>query len=314
MSEITANYDESWKEIIGDYFESFLIFFYPDIHCQINWEKQPIPLDKELEQITASAETETRHADKLFQVWLLDNQEVWLLIHIEVQSQYDKQFPQRMFIYNYRAFDLYNKPVISLAILGDDSKKWRPNSYEYGFGKSKLKLEFSIIKLQDYLWEQLEKSNNIFSMVVMAHLKTKATTSNLSEREKWKWNLSRLLYEKGYNRKEIVDLYKVIDLMMTLSEDLQLKFENKLTQYEEERKMPLLTNIEKRALAKGEQKGAKETREQDILDLLKLRFNSVPKSIEDSLKNIDDLAFLKQLHLATISVKSLEEFEQLINS
>jgi len=314
MSEITANYDESWKEIIGDYFESFLIFFYPDIHSQINWEKQPIPLDKELEQITASAKTETRHADKLFQVWLLDNQEVWLLIHIEVQSQYDKQFPQRMFIYNYRAFDLYNKPVISLAILGDDSKKWRPNSYEYGFGKSKLKLEFSIIKLQDYLWEQLEKSNNIFSMVVMAHLKTKATTSNLSEREKWKWNLSRLLYEKGYNRKEIVDLYKVIDLMMTLSEDLQLKFENKLTQYEEERKMPLLTNIEKRALAKGEQKGAKETREQDILDLLKLRFNSVPKSIEDSLKNIDDLAFLKQLHLATISVKSLEEFEQLINS
>ncbi|WP_017292641.1 hypothetical protein [Geminocystis herdmanii] len=223
-----------------------------------------------------------------------------------------------MFIYNYRAFDLYNKPVISLAILGDESKKWRPNSYEYGLGKSKLKLDFSIIKLQDYLWEELEKSNNVFAIVVMAHLKTKATTSNLSEREQWKWNLSRLLYEKGYNRKKITDLYKVIDLMMTLSEDLQLQFENKLTQYEEERKMPLLTNIERRALAKGEkigeQKGAKETREQDILDLLKLRFNSVPKSIEDSLKNIDDLAFLKQLHLATISVKSLEDFEQLINN
>lgn len=148
----------------------------------------------------------------------------------------------------------------------------------------------------------------------MAHLKTKATTSNLSEREQWKWNLSRLLYEKGYNRKEIIDLYKVIDLMMTLSEDLQLQFENKLTQYEEERKMPLLTNIERGALARGEQKGAKETYEENIIDLLKIRFNSVPKSIEDSLKNIDDLAFLKQLLISTISVKSLEEFEELINS
>lgn len=147
-------------------------------------------------------------------------------------------------------------------------------------------------------------------MVVMAHLKTKATTSNLSEREQWKWNLSRLLYEKGYNRKEITDLYKVIDLMMTLSEDLQLKFEDKLTKYQEERKVPLLTNIERRAIART----AKETYQENILNLLQVRFNSVPKSIEDSLKKIDDLAFLKQLLISTISVKSLEEFEQLINN
>jgi hypothetical protein len=43
----------------------------------------------------ASSETEKRHADKLFQVWLLDEQEIWLLIHIEVQSQHDKNFAKR---------------------------------------------------------------------------------------------------------------------------------------------------------------------------------------------------------------------------
>jgi DNA-binding transcriptional regulator GbsR (MarR family) len=123
MTEITANYDETWKEAIGDYFESFLTFFYPEIHQQIDWTKPPISLDKELEQITASAETEKRYADKLFQVWLLDNQ-----------------------------------------------------------------------------WEDLTKSHNLFAIVVMAHLKTKSTTSNLTEREQWKWNLTRLFYEKGYNR------------------------------------------------------------------------------------------------------------------
>jgi hypothetical protein len=55
--------------------------------------------------------------------------------------------------------------------------------------------------------------------------------------------------------------------------------------------MPLLTNIERRALARG----AKENCQQNILDLLKARFNSVPESMKNSLKNIDDLAFLKQL-------------------
>ncbi len=239
-------------------------------------------------------------------MWLLDNQEVWILIHVEVQSQYDKEFSQRMFIYNYRAFDLYQKPVISLAILGDETKSWRPSSYQYGLGNSQLIFNFSIIKLLDYQWEELEQSNNIFAIVVMAHLKTKATNSNLSAREQWKWNLARLLYQKGYNRKEIVDLYKVIDLMMALSEDLQLSFDQKLANYQEERKMPLITNIERRAIEK--------TRKQDITKLLQVRFGDIPQSLVENINQIDDISLLEQLLLSTISVSSLEEFAQLVNS
>jgi hypothetical protein len=239
-------------------------------------------------------------------VWLLDNQEVWILIHVEVQSQYDKEFSQRMFIYNYRSFDLYQKPVISLAILGDGTKSWRPSSYQYGLGSSQLIFNFSIVKLLDYQWEELEQSNNIFAIVVMAHLKTKATNSNLSAREQWKWNLARLLYERGYNRKEIVDLYKVIDLMMALSEDLQLSFEEKLANYQEERKMPLLTNIERRTIEK--------TRKQDIIKLVQVRFGDIPENLIASINQIDKTSFLEQLLISTISISSLEEFAQLVHS
>ena len=243
MAEITASFDETWKDAIGNYLPDFLKFFYPNIYQRIDWEKTPISLDKELEKITASSKTKKRHADKLFEVWLSDNQEIWLLIHIEVQSQDDQEFPERMFIYNYRAYDLYGRPVVSLAILGDERKNWRPNYYEYGLEGSRVRIDFLIVKLLDYEWEDLEESENPFAVVVMAHLKTKATTRNSILREQWKWNLSRLLYQKGYNRKQVEDLYKVIDLMMTLPEELQLSFEEKLTQYQEEMKMPLLTNI-----------------------------------------------------------------------
>ncbi|HEY9701226.1 MAG TPA: hypothetical protein V6C58_02205 [Allocoleopsis sp.] len=142
----TANYDEPWQQAIRDYFPDFISFFYPQIYALINWGKTPVSLDKELEKITASSETEKRYADQLFKVWLLDDKEVWILIHIEVQSQYDKKFPLRMFIYNYRAFDLYNEPVISLAILGDSNPDWRPNDYEYGLGESQVRIKFSIGK------------------------------------------------------------------------------------------------------------------------------------------------------------------------
>ena len=92
MSEITANYDESWKEALNEYFESFLSFFFPLAYQAIDWTQKPESLDKELQAITASAKTERRIADKLYKVWLLDKQQIWILIHIEIQSQYDVNF------------------------------------------------------------------------------------------------------------------------------------------------------------------------------------------------------------------------------
>jgi hypothetical protein len=310
MTEATANYDQTWKEAIGQYFESFLQFFYPKIYEQIDWSKTPISLDKELEQITASSQTKKRYADKLFQVWLLNNEIIWILIHIEVQSQYDKQFPQRMFIYNYRSFDLFNKPVISLAILGDENKSWRPNSYEYGLGDSELKIKFSIVKLLDYQWEELAASNNLFAIIVMAHLKTKVTTKDLTQREQWKWNLVRPLYQKGLTKVDIINLVKFIDKMMTLPPPLQTEFQTKLNDYEKELNMPFLSTIEENA----QEKGAKITRQDDIIKILSTRFDNLPEKIIYNIKQIDNMSILENLLLPSINVNSLEEFQTLIDA
>ncbi|MEB3339628.1 transposase [Okeania sp.] len=307
---------------ISEYLPDFINFFYPEIYNSINWKKTPISLDKELEQITASATTEKRYVDKLFQVWLLDDQEIWILIHIEVQSQYDQEFPKRMFIYNYRAFDLCNKSVVSLAILGDDNPSWRPNYYEYGLEKSQMSLDFSIVKLLDYEWEKLSANNNVFALMVMAHLKTKSTTSNLTEREEWKWQIVRSLYERGFSKFDIINLFKFIDKMMTLPPKLQQKLESKINQYEESQKMEFLSTMEENAIERGQkigqqigqQIGAKETCRQNIIDLLKMRFSSVPETLVETLNNIQDLAFLKQLLLETIRVNSVVEFEELIQN
>ncbi|WP_414623410.1 DUF4351 domain-containing protein [Calothrix sp. CCY 0018] len=131
-------------------------------------------------------------------------------------------------------------------------------------------------------------------------------TSNLSEREQWKWNLSRLLYEKGYNRKQIVDLYKVIDIMMALSTELQANFEEKITNYQEDRKVPLLSNIEIRAIEK--------THHKNIIQLLQKRFGNLPESLVENINKIDDVAVLESLVVETISVSSPEDFQQLIDS
>ncbi len=97
-----------------------------------------------------------------------------------------------------------------------------------------------MVKLLDYerQWENLEANTNPFAMIVRAHLKTKATTRNLEEREQWKWNLVSSLYEGGYNREEIVRLFQFIDRMMTLPFELQQSFEKRLSRYDRQDAYP----------------------------------------------------------------------------
>lgn len=56
-------------------------------------------------------------ADKLFKVWLKDGSEHWLLIHLEIQGEYEQEFAARMLAYNLAARLLYNRTVVSLAVL-----------------------------------------------------------------------------------------------------------------------------------------------------------------------------------------------------
>jgi hypothetical protein len=42
-------------------------------------------------------------------------------VHVEVQGQNQAVFAQRMLVCNYRLYDRYAKPVVSLAVLGEPS-------------------------------------------------------------------------------------------------------------------------------------------------------------------------------------------------
>ncbi|MBD2621837.1 Rpn family recombination-promoting nuclease/putative transposase [Microcystis flos-aquae FACHB-1344] len=328
MNPTTANYDEPWKEALSEYFEAFLHFFFPEVHQLIDWTKIPESLEKELKRITASAKTKKRFADKLYKVWLLRGEEVWILIHIEIQSQYEENFPQRMYIYNYRAFDLYQKPVISLAILGDERVNWRPDSYNYNIAGCEVSLKFPTVKLLDYeeRWSELEASSNPFAIIVMAHLKTKATTGKLPEREQWKWTLIRGLYEKEFEREQIIKLFEIIDNMMTLSPELQSSLESKIKQFDEERTMPLMSNMELRGIERGKEIGkeigelrgiergkeigALENARDFVKTVLQARLGEVPLDVEQYLNKVSVLSTLQEIVKLAATANSLAEFKQ----
>jgi hypothetical protein len=172
-----ADYDSPWKEALDRYFEPFLAFFFPEAHADIDWARRYEMLDKELQRIMRGRGEGRRVVDKLVKVWLKSGEERWLLIHVEVQTGRERDFPRRMFVYNYRIFDRYGQEVVSLAVLADDNHDWRPSHYSYGRWGCRTGIEFRSVKLLDYAphWQALEADPNPFATVVLAHLKTLET-------------------------------------------------------------------------------------------------------------------------------------------
>ena len=237
MSEneyIADEYDSPWKSILEAYFQEFMKFFFPAIAEEIDWERGHTFLDKELQQVVRDAELGRRYADKLVQVYRRDGEETWVLVHVEVQGWRDSGFEQRMFVYNYRIFDRYERPVVSLAVLADEHAAWRPTSYGWDLWGCRMGIRFPVVKLLDYQdrWSELEESGNPFAVCTMAHLKTMETRVDPRLRFSWKLNLVRRLYDQGRDQQYVLDLFRFIDWMMHLPEDLAEGFINALTKIE----------------------------------------------------------------------------------
>ncbi len=124
-----TEYDSPWKEFLDAFLKPFMEFGFLDLHDAIDWSQPVIALDKELQQIAPVSDAGVRTVDKLVEVKLLDGASKWLLIHVEVQSQRVEEFAELMFVYYYRIRDKYDKPLVSLAVLGDNHPDWRPDCF-----------------------------------------------------------------------------------------------------------------------------------------------------------------------------------------
>ncbi len=191
-----SDYDTPWKIALEHHFDAFMAFYFPNAHAQIDWSVQHEFLDKEFQAITKDALVGTRHVDKLVKVKRLSGEEDWLCIHVEVQTSQQARFAERMFVYHYRIFDLYGKPAVSLALLGDDAPNWQPHCYTHEQMGCRLNFEFPTIKLLNFaaFEAELESNPNPFALLTLAYLKNRATAADMNKRYEVKCKLIRLLH------------------------------------------------------------------------------------------------------------------------
>lgn len=311
-----TDYDSPWKEIIEQFFPDCLQFFFPALFAQIDWRRGFTFLDKELQKITFDAETGRQTVDKLVRVHLRGGKELWLLVHLEVQGQRDEKFAERMMLYNARIFDRYRQEVVSLAILSDEHRRWRPSHYVRERFGCRVQLDFPMVKLLDYKDQlaTLEQHENPFALVVLTHLRAQQTKRLPKQRVRAKLQLIRLLLERGYSKKQIGQLFRFLDWVLTLPAEEEREFQISL---EEEIKVKrYVTSFERLGMEKGMERGMEKGMEKGELkalrgslqDILQLRFAEVPQEVQDAINQINDVERLRQLQRTAVLCSQLEVF------
>lgn len=309
MNEPPTEFDSPWKDILEFYFEEFLHFFLPTAHTEIDWNRPPEFLDKELQQVVRDAELGRRLADKLVKVWRKNGAETWVLIHVEVQSQDEADFAERMFVYHYRIYDRYRRTVVSLAVLGDERRNWKPDEFGYQLWETKVDFNFKVVKLLDYSdrWSELETSRSPFAIVVVAHLKAQETKNDRLERKRWKLALIRRLYEQNYTRSEVINLFQFIDWVMSLPQELEEEFWQAVKQLEEERSMPYITSVQRI----GRQEGRKEGLLKGVELGLRLKFGVAGLALLPEVSEIKDTRLLETILSGLATAKTLDDWRKL---
>ena len=144
-----TDYDSPWKTVLERFFPAFLECYFPAAHTGIDWMQGYTLLDKELQKVVRDARLGRRWADALVRVTGRDGVEDSVLVHVEVQGERQADFAQRMFVYNYRLYDRYAKPVVSLAVLGEP---WVGNYGYFGYERweCRMGLRVPVVSLTAY--------------------------------------------------------------------------------------------------------------------------------------------------------------------
>ena len=298
--------------MLDEYFGQFLAICFPAVHCEIDWSKGYKSKDKELQKLLPESTTGTRIVDKLVRVYRKSGEEAWILIHVEVQNQPHADFPERMFVYHYRIRDRYNRPVVSLAVLGDETKTWRPDRYDDELCGCSVHFRFPIVKLLDFRdrEEEFQTTSNPFGLLIVAHLKSLETAGDPANRFEWKLRLVKALYVEGRSGEQVRKLFRFIDWLIDLPPELDQQLTDRIIEHERKNHVPYVTSVERHFIEQGIEQGIERGLRTGIRAILELRFPGDSEALSTEIDAIQSSDQLTKILEASKTIESAQELRQ----
>ncbi len=299
-----TDHDALFKTLVGEFFVEFLQLFFPDLAAQI----QPDSIqEKEQELLPDWVGGTTNRVDIIRQVEL-KNEPNLVLILIEPQSYDQKEFGERLFRYFLRLYDKYRLPVFPVAIMSYGSpKEAAPDVFRVGFGGvTTVTFNYVVIQLNRLDWRDFEEQPNPVACALMAKMRMAKT-----ERAEVKLAALSKLTELELNPAQTNIISAFVDTYLSLNEQEQSEFEQKLAQIEPTKKedvMELTTSWKEQGSAEGLREGERKL----VIKLLRRRFGSLSEGEEAQIGYLNTEK-LEELAQDLLDFKSRDELVSWLN-
>lgn len=219
---IMIDHDRLFKELLSIFFVDFVELFLPEVLPYLDTSFLNF-LDKEVfTDVTAGKRYET---DLIVETKFLE-QQTCFLIHVEHQSETEKDFSKRMFRYFARLYEKYDLPVYPVVIYSQDSpKRPEPSEHKISFpDRLVLDFRYRVIQLNRLNWRDFVDKSNPVASALMAKMGIAK-----EERAKVKLECLRLLTTLKLDPARMQLISGFIDTYLRLNEEEEKLFQEQLT-------------------------------------------------------------------------------------
>lgn len=125
--------------------------------------------------------------------------------------------------------------------------------------------------------------------------------------------MTRRLYEQGYEREDVINLFQFIDWVMSLPQELEQEFWQEVIHLEEESRMPYITSVERIGIQKGIEQSQQQMRQilLESIELgLELKFGSEGLSLLPEISLLEDVEQLRAIQAGLRTVSTVEELRR----
>ena len=304
------DYDITLKYLSDKFPKHFVEFIFD------GFEGEVTPLDRELP-------TNKRQSDYLVKVKdaSSDKGDGKFVLHIEFQSSYDADMPQRMMAYYARIVDKYQLPVYPVVVYlneGKGNKKLNiPDEYVNSiYDEDIMRFKYRVVKVWEIDPNRIV-GNALYGLFPIIPLTNHEATS------------AEECLESCFNLVQNVDIDDEVlksDVFVCTGILAGLRYSKELVKslmkveimqesviYQD----ILNEGIEKgreEGIEKGIEKGKDEGMEDSIISVLSTRFDNVSANLADMIHHIKNRSRLNELLKLAVTSKSLSEFEQKMQS
>ncbi len=223
------NYDGSWRIVLNLWLNPTIKYFLPHIHSLIDWNKEYIYLEDELEKF--SANDKQHRVDKLIQFNLLDETKILLLLHIEIQSHSPQTIAERMFHYGIKLIPKYpNNDLVSFILyIGKENYE---NIHLYQPFRLTKSYQFigEYYVLAEHSEEELMNLDSCIGYALLLTLWINYQKQSGETRVQVLKRFIELLNEKNISKKELRNLINFAEILVTLPKEVKPQYEEIKTQ------------------------------------------------------------------------------------